>query len=130
MNRRSTLRAAVGACAALLFPWKKSHASPAGNIIQDMIQKRAKLEVSRLKEPFNIILCLGRKQLWHIKKTMGQKPIAMRLGKRERQVIIEGSNEANRCLGEKFNKPITHFAGIPIQWTDNECEMTVVTEEQ
>ncbi len=104
MNRRSIFKAAVGVCAAMFIPLRKSHADPGCN---GVIQK---------VKPFDAILRLGRQQLRHTRQT-GQEPVAMRLGKRERRIIQRDCEFAN---------PV-NFAQVPIQWTDNECEIAVVT---
>ena len=105
MNRRTVFNAVVGVCATMFIPLRKSRA---GSDCNSVIQK---------VEPFDAILRLGRQQLRHTRQA-GLKPVAMRLGKRERRIIHRDCEFAN---------PV-NFAGVPIQWTDNECEIAVTTD--
>lgn len=120
MKRRSMFKALVSAGLAAFVPWRKSHA--------DLKYVALPVYKSKFDPKFDAILRLGRTQLGHARQT-GQKPVAMRLGKRERRIAQEGSRTASRILDKPHANPTT-FAGLPIQWTDNECEMTVVTEKQ
>ncbi len=106
MNRRSMFKAAIGVCATLLLPWRKATAI-----------EHVRPIIPHNKE-FESILCVGRRQLLHVRQA-GMKPVAMRLGRRERKILCEGG------LSRGCENPV-NFARVPIEWTDNECEMTIV----
>lgn len=124
MNRRSIFKAVAGVCAAVLFPWRKaSGRGNDGTLTNGPTWRKAAAAETPLGQvdPFNDLLRVGRRQIRHVRQ-VGMEPVAMRLGRREREIICSGFQRLYPGVSDP-----THFASLPIHWTDNECEIRVVT---
>ena len=107
MNRRTMLGAALVGCVAPLVPERKSPASP------------PTIRVRRRSDPYNDLCMVARRQIFHVRQA-GMTPTAIRFGRREREVFDDNSVFINA-----WSSDVWTFAGIPIHWTDNECEIAV-----